>query len=44
MKQHPAIAGQDTVPDALAKRIFLIALVGVLAYVGVVIALMSSMD
>ena len=43
MTQQRTIA-QDTVPDTLAKRIFLMALAGVLAYVGAVIALMSSVD
>jgi hypothetical protein len=31
-------------PDSLAKRMFALALLGVLAYVGVVMALMSTME
>jgi hypothetical protein len=44
MKQPKAIAAQESAPDALAHRIFLLALAGVVAYAAVVIALMSSVD
>jgi len=43
MKQPKAIAAEESIPDALAKRIFLLALAGVIAYGAAVLSLMSSM-
>ena len=40
---HSTIETREA-PDGLAKRLFLLAMLGVLAYIGVVILLMTSVD
>lgn len=44
MKPAHSTAEAHEAPDSLAKRLFVLALLGVVAYVGVVILLMASMD
>jgi len=44
MKQSKAFAAEKSIPDRLAKRVFLIALAGVVACVVAIIALMSTMN
>lgn len=41
--QDPKTAHEET-PDGLAKRMFVLTMLGVLAYVGAVLTLMSSLD
>jgi len=44
MKSTGAKIEVATTPDNLAKRMFVITMIGVLAYIGVVIMLMASVD
>ena len=40
----PTLNADATTPDTLAKRIFVIVMLGAIAYVGAIIVLMSSMQ
>jgi hypothetical protein len=44
MNSSKSLSPQSTEPDVLAKRLFVMVMVGVLAYVGVVLALLASGD
>jgi hypothetical protein len=44
MKRLKALAARGWVPDTLAKRVFLVALVSVIVWAVVIVALMSAPD
>jgi hypothetical protein len=44
MKQPNTIAAEDSLADALARRVFVVALAGVVTYAAAVLALLASVD